>query len=229
MTQTGRGFVLIFAGLHTLEQMQRDYWHPFFLSVKPIQVTYLSPPEAWQLITDPVDEFPLQYDSAAVERIIAATHGHPYLVQDLCHNLVTHLNDPLHRSNRATIEDVNAVLGRTLESGTYYFEDYIWRGSSADERLALAAITDAARTAEGGWAGFAAVEKHLGREAALAALGNLCARDILEERAVGETLDYRFQVELSRLWAMRNKPLARVLLEREENATGNKQLRARAG
>jgi len=214
VTQTGRGLVLIFAGLHTLEQMTRDYWHPFFLSLKPIKVMYLSEAEAWQLISDPVDEFPLRYDREAIERIIAITRGQPYLVQDLCHNLVTHLNDPLHRSNRATSEEVNAVLARTLESGTYYFDDYVWGWSNEDERLALTAIAEAAAATTDGWIEFATVEKHLGRENALVALKNLCARDILEEHASGKTLTYRFQVELSRFWVARNHPLARLLLER---------------
>jgi hypothetical protein len=236
VTQTGRGFAIVFAGLHTLEQVSRDYWHPFFLSVKPIKVNYLLETDARQLITDPIVRFPLEYESQATERIIAVTHGQPYLVQDLCHNLVTHLNAPLHRSNRATVEDVNAVLERTLESGTYYFDDYVWGRSNDDERLTMAAIAEAAytrgyvgapfqvsrspgarfigRIADEGWVEFAIAEKYLGRERALAALKTLCARDILEEHASGEMLEYRFQVELSRLWVARTKPLARILLER---------------
>lgn len=227
VTQTGHGFVLVFAGLHTLEQMTRDYWHPFFLSVKPLKVTYFNEPDAWQLITDPIDEFPLQFDGQAIERIIAATRGQPYLVQDLCHNLVTHLNGPLHGSNRATLEDVNAVLDCTLQSGTYYFEDYVWGWSNPDEKVALAVIADAAAAPtpsspterqeerkEGGWVEFATVETQLGREAALTALKNLCARDILEERTMATRLEYRFQVQLSRLWVARNKPLARISMER---------------
>jgi hypothetical protein len=85
--------------------------------------------------------------------------------------------------------------------------------SSKYKRLALAAIADAGRDTEGGWVEFAAVEQYLGRPGALAALKNLRERDILEERASGERLAYRFQIELSRLWVARSQPLARVLLE----------------
>ncbi len=226
MTQTRHGIVLLFSGLHTLEQMSYDYWHPFFLSVKPIKVAYLSQAEAWGLITSPIDEFPLKYDKAATDRIITATHGQPYLIQALCFNLITHLNNPLHRSNRTTVEHINLVLEQTIASGTYYFDDYFWGHSRSNDQLALAIIAHEATQRNGKehkgekpdtWVEFWAVERELGREQALATLKHLCGRDILEERAVGTTLSYRFQVELLQLWVARTKPLARILLERSSD------------
>ncbi len=229
LTQTRHGIVLLFAGLHTLEQMSYDYWHPFFLSVKPIKVSYLSQSEAWGLITSPIDEFPLKYDKAATDRIIAATHRQPYLIQALCFNLVTLLNNPLHRSNRTTVEHINMVLEQTIESGTYYFDDYFWGHSNPQEQLTLAIVADVAThhqhheqqeethqdgKEQNGWVDFSIVEQQLGREQALKTLKNLYGRDILEERAVGKKLSYRFQVELLRIWVARTKPLARILLER---------------
>jgi len=35
------------------------------------------------------------------------------------------------------IEDVDAVLERTLESSGYYFDGYVWGWSGADEQLTL--------------------------------------------------------------------------------------------
>lgn len=243
LTQTRHGIVLLFAGLHTLEQMSYDYWHPFFLSVKPIKVAYLSQAEAWGLITSPVDEFPLKYEKAATDRIIVATHRQPFLIQALCFNLITHLNNPLYRSNRTTVKHIDNILEQTIERGTYYFDDYFWGHSTNNEQLALAIVANAATnqknqqngvhspnggngtnstqstvvddTDEKQWVSFSHVEKELGRETALNTLKHLCCRDILEERAIGaNTLLYRFQVELLQLWVARTKPLARVLLER---------------
>lgn len=231
LTQTRHGIVLLFAGLHTLEQMSYDYWHPFFLSVKPIKVTYLSQSEAWGLITGPIDEFPLKYDKSATDRIIAATQGQPYLIQALCFNLVTYLNNPLHRSNRTSVHHVTMALEQTIVSGSYFFDDYFWAHSNPDEQVTLALVADvssrepqgdATALAEGedngengSWVDFAVVEKELGRGLALETLKRLCSRDILEEHAEGVHLSYRFQVELLRRWVARTKPLARILLERE--------------
>ncbi|MGH9938191.1 MAG: hypothetical protein ACREAM_18250 [Blastocatellia bacterium] len=208
VTQTGRGFALLFAGLHTLEQMTREYWNPFFQSVQTVRIGYLSELDARQLITDPIDRFPLGYDEEAINRIVAVTNSHPYLMQSACHNLVNRLNDPLYRSARAKVEDVEAVLEKTLETSGYYFDDYVWGWSSAEERVALSLLAEA-----GEWAEFTLVEKHLGREAALDATRNLVARSILDERSERGELVFRFQIPLSRLWVRRTKPSARILLE----------------
>jgi AAA+ ATPase superfamily predicted ATPase len=209
VTQTGRGFTLLFAGLHTLEQMTREYWNPFFQSVQTVRIGYLSESDARQLIIDPIAQFPLSYEEEAIDRIVAVTNSHPYLMQNVCHNLVNRLNDPLQRSNRARVEDVEAVLEKTLETGGYYFDDYVWNWSSADERVALSLLAEA-----GEWAGFTTVEKHLGREAALDATRNLVARHVLQERTDRNELVFRFQIPLSRMWAQKTKPSARVLMER---------------
>jgi AAA+ ATPase superfamily predicted ATPase len=211
LSQTGRGFALIFAGLHTLEQMNRDYWNPFFASARPIKVTYLSRSDAWQLITDPVEGFPLRYDGEAIERIIAVTCGQPYLVQQVCFELVAYLNG--QGRQHATVADVNAVLNRAIDGGEYYFADYVWGRSRAEERVALSLVAEASGTSEGNLTDFATIEERLGQEAALAAVNSLRQRDVFEERVEDGRLFYRFQVELSRMWVARNKPLARVLME----------------
>jgi len=209
VTQTGRGFSLMFAGLHTLEEMTHDYWNPFFQSVQTIRVGYLSELDAEQLIRDPIEQFPLDYELEAINRITEVTRSHPYLAQSLCHNLINRLNDPLHRSQNATREDVEAVLERTLESSGYYFDDYVWGWSGADEQLALALLAEA-----GEEAAFSVVEKHLGREAALEATRKLVAREILTERTEASELVFRFQIPLARMWVRRTKSSARILLER---------------
>lgn len=174
-----------------------------------MRIDFLGELDARQLIIDPVDRFPLSFDEEAIDRIIALTNSHPYLMQNVCHNLVNRLNDPLRRSNRAKVEDVEAVLEKTLETSGYYFDDYVWNWSSADERVTLALLAEA-----GEWAGFALVEIHLGRDAALDATRNLVARSILEERSERGELVFRFQIPLSRMWVEKTKPSARILMER---------------
>lgn len=213
VTQTGSRFALLFAGLHTLEQMTREYWNPFFASVQTIRVGYLSELDAEQLIRDPIAQFPLSYELEAVNRITELTSSHAYLVQSVCHNLVNRLNDPLHRSQNATREDVDAVLEKTLESSGYYFDDFVWGWSGEQERMALSLLAEKLAEVEGEVA-FSVVENHLGREAALTATRNLVARDILSERTseTGE-LVFRFQIPLAQMWVKQKKPSARILME----------------
>lgn len=209
VTQTGSRFALLFAGLHTLEQMTREYWNPFFASVQTIRVGYLSELDAEQLIRDPIEQFPLSYELEAVNRITELTSSHPYLTQSLCHNLVNRLNDPLNRSNKAKQEDVDAVIERTLDSSGYYFDDFVWGWSGEAERMALSLLAEVE-----GEAAFSIIKKHLGQEVALTATRNLVARDILSERTseFGE-LVFRFQIPLAQMWVKQKKPSARILME----------------
>ncbi|MGD9099493.1 MAG: ATP-binding protein, partial [Anaerolineae bacterium] len=44
--QTYQWFVMAFAGLHTLREMTRDYWHPLYGSVTAVPVSFLGPQAA---------------------------------------------------------------------------------------------------------------------------------------------------------------------------------------
>jgi hypothetical protein len=122
---------LVFGGLHTLDEMSRDYAQPFYGSYQNIVVSYLAPEDAYHLITNPTPDFGVNYEPAAVDRIVAATGGQPYLVQLVCRDALDHLNHELfdehqEREVRITLADVEAALGDDLfRRGTGYF-DGVW-------------------------------------------------------------------------------------------------------
>ncbi|MFM7715065.1 MAG: ATP-binding protein, partial [Microcystis sp.] len=90
-TQLSPRLGFIFAGLHTLEEMTADYFHPFFGSVYPIPVSFLSPESTRVILANPVGEdedFPLDYTPSALDKIYQLTHGQPYLVQLIGFRLV---------------------------------------------------------------------------------------------------------------------------------------------
>jgi hypothetical protein len=128
---------LVFGGLHTLDEMSRDYQQPFYGSYENIPVSYLAHSAAWRLITNPTEDFGLNYEPEAIEQVIAVTGGQPYLVQQICRDALDHLNHELFdlelaRDVRITLGDVNAVLDDDFfRRGTVYF-DGVW--SQASER-----------------------------------------------------------------------------------------------
>lgn len=132
LIQTYPWFVMAFAGLHTLQEMTENYWHPLFGSVTAISVSFLSPKGAEQLIVQPTPDFELDYDSDAIEQIINLTNGQPYLVQLIAHTLVTRFNyqtfeEGIERERRFTLEDVEAIIN-TKEfylAGNAYFQG-VW-------------------------------------------------------------------------------------------------------
>jgi hypothetical protein len=133
---------LVFGGLHTLDEMSRDYQQPFYGSYENIPVSYLAPRSAWRLITNPTEDFELNYEPEAIERVIAETGGQPYLVQQICRDALDHLNHELFdleltREVRITLSDVEAVLDDDFfRRGTVYF-DGVWTQASDRKQRTL--------------------------------------------------------------------------------------------
>lgn len=133
LIQTYDWYIMAFAGLHTLQEMTQDYWHPLFGSVKAIPVSFLSPEAAWRLIVQPTPDFALDFDPQAVKRIIDLTSGQPYLIQLIGHGLVARFNrqifeEGLAREPRFTRADVEAIINTPefYRDGNAYFTG-IWR------------------------------------------------------------------------------------------------------
>lgn len=132
LIQTHSWFVIALAGLHTLNEMTSDYWSPLFGSIKTIPVSFLSPEAVTRLITNPSPDFNLTYDKSAIDFIYYLTSGQPYLVQLICHNLVSYFNrqrfeERLDREFRFTIQDVETVINMTnfYRDGNAYFNG-VW-------------------------------------------------------------------------------------------------------
>ena len=56
MFQTYPWLIMALAGLHRLEELRHDYWHPLFGSVSAIEVSFLSDAAARTLITSPAPD-----------------------------------------------------------------------------------------------------------------------------------------------------------------------------
>ncbi|MGQ9871808.1 hypothetical protein [Leptodesmis sp.] len=69
LVQTYPWFIMIFAGLHTLNEMRKDYWSPLFSSTIAIPVSFLSADAVQKLATQPSPEFDIEYDREVVEEI----------------------------------------------------------------------------------------------------------------------------------------------------------------
>jgi hypothetical protein len=187
LIQFRRKLVLLLAGVSTLEEMGHD-WHSYFISVRPIRVSYLKSEDVRQLITKPKDDFGLEYEPEAVERIITATHCQPFLVQLICLELVNYLNSRERRAQGAwdcaKLADVEQAIQRALRSGEPYFAN-VWSDSSPVEQRILIALAAS-----------------ISFEPDRAALNHLQRRDLIEPVDGG---GWRFQVEIIREWVRREK------------------------
>jgi hypothetical protein len=140
LVQSSPRLAFVFAGLHTLEEMTADYFHPFFGSVYPIPVSFLSPESTRVILANPVGEdedFPLDYTPSALDKIYQLTHGQPYLVQLIGFHLVRFYNKQVFELQRPLdirfqVEDVEkAIDAEFFQRGNYYFTG-VWKQAKQD-------------------------------------------------------------------------------------------------
>ncbi|MCI0526595.1 MAG: hypothetical protein L0Y56_03965, partial [Nitrospira sp.] len=187
LIQTYPWYIMAFAGLHTLQEMTQDYWHPLFGSVKSIPISFLSYEAAWQLITQPTPDFALDYEAEAVERIISLTRGQPYLIQLIGHGLVTRFNrqlfeEGIERERRFSRADVELIINSPefYREGDAYFAG-IWRlaeqGTPGQQAILKVLAGHQATT------GQLATLTGLSLEQTLAALRTLRRHDVIQQIA----------------------------------------------
>lgn len=188
--QHHRKIILLFSGAHTLEDLP-PIWSHYLVNVSVLKVNLLNEYDARELITKPIPEFNLVYETGAVERILEATSCHPYLIQLTCRDLVNYLND--NSKTYATIKDIEKALSFAITSGTAYFNDlYYGRDSDKDQQIALSALAYLGPTSFVGLQGMTKLPENRLKTA----LRRLVHRDVLRQ----SDGNYSFQVELVKRW-----------------------------
>ncbi len=190
-------FSMVFAGLHTLQEMREDYWHPFFGSVTSIPVSFLDDADARQLLVQPEPDFDMDYEPEAVAEALALTHGQPYLLQLIGHSLVSRFNRQTFAQEAEPprvfgLADVQAVIDNEafFRDGDAYFTG-VWGQADEPQQAVLRWL---AANTEG--MSLAAMEPHLADVDIPAALESLQHHDVLHE----QNGRWCFTVELMRRW-----------------------------
>ncbi|WP_354635293.1 hypothetical protein [Planktothricoides raciborskii] len=191
-----------FAGLHTLEEMTEDYFQPFFASIIPIPVSFLSRGSTAQLLANPDEDFILDYQPNALDFIYDLTCGQPFLVQLVGFQLVRHYNQEMFETGKKrdpvfTVDDVEAVINdpEFYQRGRYYFTG-VWGQAAQDvpgqqEILQILAPYKSGLPVE-----MVREITGLDEEVLLEAIKGLKRHDVVEEKAG----NLRILVELFRLW-----------------------------
>lgn len=108
----------IFCGAQTFEELGPQWTH-YFINSKPIEVRYLEPEEARQLLEDPDPKFGLKYAPGVLDRIIGLTACQPYLVQLVGEAMVKVARTHGTRMINETLLD--AAIKEALPAGEFYF------------------------------------------------------------------------------------------------------------
>jgi hypothetical protein len=188
---------ILLAGSHDFEELVR--WSSYLINVRTVRLGYLTEKEATRLVVAPIPGFPLKYEPEALARVLAVTRGHPFLVQLLCGEIVTHMNGlPPGDRRLCRAADVEASVARALDRGEMYFGEVETRQAGADGAVLLRRLAE-----KGEGAVMDEVALARGMEGAGEVLRRLVRREIVEEEGGG----YRFKVELLRRWFVSRRPV----------------------
>jgi hypothetical protein len=122
LIQHNESIGFLFCGVQTPDHLGPN-WSSYFISAQLIEMTYLDPDEAEQVLTDPDPTFELQYDPGVVEHILSITRCQPFLIQLIGEALVKQANE--HQTKLVTRTLVDAAIEPALTAGTAYFDD-LW-------------------------------------------------------------------------------------------------------
>jgi hypothetical protein len=112
----------LFSGVQTLEELG-PRWSNYFISVVPMEMHYLEPHEAEDLLLHPDPEFTLRYDTGIVAEILRLTRCQPYLLQLIGSAIVTQAN--LQHTQLATTALLQSAIQSAFTNGEPYFTN-IW-------------------------------------------------------------------------------------------------------
>lgn len=166
-----------------------------------LKLDLLDTASASSLIEEPSSGV-LDFDYQAVRKALDLSSGHPYVLQLICH----HVYESCADKGRVSEKDVEAVIGRALDSASEYVE-HLWDGLSPRARTVLSALASLRGVRDillEQDLRYALKQKHAGLspEEIAAACEELVDRDLLERLGA---MSYQFKVELVRLWLAERK------------------------
>ena len=112
----------MFSGVQTLDELGPN-WSSYFISVVPIEMGYLEPNEAEDLLRNPDPDFKMHYADGVIEEILCLTCCQPYLVQLIGSCLVNQANQ--NQTQLATLDLLEAAIPDAFTNGEPYFTN-LW-------------------------------------------------------------------------------------------------------
>jgi hypothetical protein len=129
-------WVLMLVGACTFEELG-PAWTDRFISARRVRVSFLSRAEVEPLLTAPVLNFDMRYQPGALDALVDATRGQPFLTQAVAFELVVRLNS--QQRKETTVEDVYHAVAEAIQSGAEYFAN-VWSDAGTDGQAILSAL-----------------------------------------------------------------------------------------
>ncbi len=209
------------SGSRRLENRDYRHWDILIPKVIPRRIGLLTRKEARRLIVEPVRGYVL-YDEGVPEDILRVTAGHPYYTQVICQALVDYLNET--RKFGAGFIQFSAAVDLVLRNPPPPLSQ-MWESLATPEKIAGAGLAQVL-TGKEAYADPEAILQSVSPELRAKAgdlvsirnaLDNLCREDLVEKHERG---DYRFRIDLLRLWMRREHSIWQVADELQRGSRG---------
>ena len=211
MVQMSSKLAFAFAGLHTLQEMNADYFQPFYASFYAIPVAFLTREATHQVLANPDPEFLLEYEPAALDHIYDLTNGQPYLTQLIGFQLVRMFNDYVFeqgkpRDRTFTIDDVRTICSgeNFFTTGINYFNG-VWQQAAEGATHQQDILKALAPHPQGLTESELISQTNLPNETLQAALKTLKDHDVIRSQKNNEIINWAIAVELFRTWVVKYK------------------------
>ncbi len=122
---------------HVLERIFDDENEPFWRSAKRLEIGPIAPREFGRFLRRRFEETEKGIDDEAVERLLAASGGHPYGTQELAYFLW----ELVPTGHFARLGDVETALAQVLRSEHNHFAK-LWDDAPHAQRLVMLALAD---------------------------------------------------------------------------------------
>jgi AAA+ ATPase superfamily predicted ATPase len=140
-TQPEVAHVYLGSKRHMMERIFSDENEPFWRSAKRMELGVIEPRLFRGYIEGQFAKTGRGVESTVVDRVLEATHGHPYATQELCYFLW----EETQEAEMAGLEQYDTALTRLLRSEHAHF-GLIWDRAAKVQRLVLQALaTEAGR------------------------------------------------------------------------------------
>jgi hypothetical protein len=198
-------------GSEQLQSFNYAGWN--ILTPKTIRrrIGVLTPNDTRRLIVEPVRGYVL-YDDGVPEQILRITAGHPYYTQVVCQTAVDYLNQ--QKNFAVTADGLSEILDQVLQNPPPPL-NYVWDEFTPQEKLASASLAYVLKN-PAQYAGVDAIHNRIPHElreqlpapvSFVNACDHLCREDWLES---GSATEYRFRVDLFRMWIAREHSIWQV-------------------
>jgi AAA+ ATPase superfamily predicted ATPase len=135
--QHNPNIILLFAGVHTIDALGPNA-ASYFISAYPLEISYLTEKDAEELIINPdpsAGELP-RYDDTVITEIIRLTKCQPYLLQEICNEVLGVANE--RSLSQIIMPTLNEAVSRALSTSLYFKN--VWEESQKDGQNILRSI-----------------------------------------------------------------------------------------